>query len=429
MPPQETDTADSWYEATRRYRLKATKPVGDLRADVVVIGGGLTGAGAALCLAEQGVDVALLEARHFGWGASGRSGGQIIAGYSCEQRVLEKLVGMDSARELWDHSLAALQFVHDRIQRHRIQCDLKRGYLHVAVKPKQAAELERWAAHMDAVYDFGVMNYHPRSELRTMLDSQLYAGGVSDPLSGHLHPLNYTLGLVDAAREAGAMLFEHAAVLRVENVQGHWRVETADSRIRCDSVVYACNAYLERLNPALAKTIIPVASHIAASEPLGERLARSLIADDAAVSDSNHVLDYYRLSADHRLLFGGRVSYAGLEPARLAPALLGRICRVFPQLAGIGVDYVWGGYVAITRNRAPSIGSLPNNAYYAQGYAGHGMALAGYAGKMLADAVLGERDALDCFQRIPHKAIPGGTALRKPSLIAAMAYHRLADGL
>lgn len=429
MKQADNATADSWYEATRGYPLAGERPEGDLRADVVVIGGGLTGAGAALTLAERGVDVALLEARHFGWGASGRSGGQIIAGYSCDQRVLERLVGADCARDLWDHSLAAVQFVHDRVARHRIRCDLRRGYLHVAVKPKQATELEQWAAHLERAYDFAVLSVLDRSRLRSLLDSPLYAGGVADPVSGHLHPLNYTLGLIDAAAAAGATLYQDAAVRRVSAGTGGSIVETALGRFHCDSVVYACNAYIDRLNPDLGRLIMPVGSHIVATEPLGERVARGLIAEDAAVSDASHLLDYYRLSADCRLLFGGRVSYAGLEPGRLTPALRERIVRVFPQLDGVGIDYAWGGYVAITRNRAPSIGSLPGNGWYAQGYAGQGMALAGYAGKLLADAVLGDHEAIACFGQIPHKAFPGGSVLRKPSLAAAMAYHRLLDRL
>ena len=430
MNRQDRETARSWYEATRRYRIDAGRVAGELKADVAVIGGGLTGVSAALCLAERGVSVALLESRHFGWGASGRSGGQIISGYSCDQRVLERLAGLDTARELWDHSLAALEYTRERVRRHGIDCDLRDGYLHVGVKRRHARELAEWAGHLEKVYGYPALGYHDGEALRAQLRSGLYLAGVSDSLSGHLHPLNYTLGMVKAAGEAGVALYEDATVNRVvPGTGGEQVVETDGGRIRCDGVVYACNAYLDRLHPGLRRLIMPVGTYIIATEPLGEQVAGDLIPGGAAVADTNFVLDYYRLSADTRLLFGGRVSYSTLEPIRLKESLKRRMLRVFPQLAGTRVEYSWGGFVAITRNRAPHIGCLPGNAFHAQGYSGQGMALAGYAGSLLADAVMGERDKLACFERIPHKAFPGGPIMRKPALVAAMAYHRLLDKL
>ncbi|MYH91538.1 MAG: FAD-binding oxidoreductase [Gammaproteobacteria bacterium] len=430
MNRRDREPARSWYEATRRYRIDAGRIDGELQADVVVIGGGLTGASAALCLAERGVRVALLESRFFGWGASGRSGGQIIAGYSCDQRVLEKLAGLDTARELWEHSLAALDYTRERVRRHGIDCDLRSGYLHVGVKQRHARELAEWAEHLERVYGYPALVYHDGGALRARLQSNLYQAGVSDFQSGHLHPLNYTLGMVKAAGDAGAALYEDATVNRVVDGSGGASVvETDGGHIRCDCVVYACNAYLDRLHPGLRRLIMPVGTYIIATEPLGERVAGELIPGGAAVADTNFVLDYYRLSADTRLLFGGRVSYSTLEPIRLRESLERRMLRVFPQLAGTGVEFTWGGFVAITRNRAPHIGRLPGNAYHAQGYSGQGMALAGYAGSLLADAVMGERDGLACFGRIPHKAFPGGPMMRKPALVAAMAYHRLLDKL
>ncbi len=424
------DLAGSWYEATCRYSINADRLCGESTADVVVIGGGLTGASTALCLAERGVQVALLESRHFGGGASGRSGGQIIAGYSCGQDVLEKLVGMDTARELWHHSLAALDYTRERICRHAIDCDLRRGYLHVGVKPRHARALQQWAEHLEKVYGHGDLKFLSANALREQLQSGLYAAGVSDALSGHLHPLNYTLGLIKAAREAGATLYENSTVNQVNHDGvGKVTVETDEGRIRCEQVVYACNAYLDRLHSGLQRSIMPVGTYIVATEPLGESVASELIPRDVAVSDTNFVLDYYRLSADTRLLFGGRASYSTLKPMRLRASLNKRLLRVFPQLAGTRIEYVWGGFVAITRNRAPHIGRTPDNAYHAQGYSGQGMALAGYAGSLLADAILGDREKLACFERIPHKVFPGGGMMRTPVLVVAMAYHRLLDKL
>ena len=407
---------------------------GAQRADVVVIGGGLTGISTALHLAEKGVDVALLESRHVGWGASGRSGGQIIAGYSVDQEVLEKLTGRETARELWDHSLAALAWTRQRIERHGIDCDLTWGYLHAAIKPRHARHLQKWAEHLAGHYNYDRLDYLPRTRLRTVLDSEMYCGAVSDPGSGHLHPLNYCLGLAGAAQQAGARLYQNSTVTAVEgggdgNGAKPVTLRTEQGSITCDQVVYGCNAYLNRLQPRLARSIMPVGTCIIATEPLSSDTATALIANRAAVADTNLVLDYYRLSADNRMLFGGRVSYQALEPRRLIRALRRRMSRVFPQLADVRIDYAWGGYVAITRNRAPHIGQLNDTTWFAQGFSGHGMALTGYVGGLLADAVTGDRQRIECFRQIPHRDFPGGAALRTPTLVAVMTCRRLWDKL
>jgi len=429
---QDRQTAESYYEASKSLRIEASSLEGPLKTDVVVIGGGLTGSSTALCLAEKGVSVALIESRHFGWGASGRSGGQIINGYAAEQDTLEKLVGFDTARELWDHSLAAVGFTKDRIAQHQIECDFERGYLHAGVKPRHAQGLEEWAEHLDKKYDYSVMSYLDKSQLSEIISSELYSGGVSDPGSGHLHPLNYSLGLTQAAGQAGAQLFENTTVQSVDK-ESHsdgssgYIVRCERGEIRCDNVVYACNAYLDKLQSDLRKQIMPVGTYIVATEALGEETARGLISNNAAVADTNFVLDYFRTSADHRMLFGGRVSYSTLEPRRLSASLEKRMLRVFPQLAGTKIEYAWGGFVAITRNRAPHIGRLPGGQLFAQGFSGHGMALTGYVGSLLANAVMGDNQTLACYEAIPHRAFPGGAALRTPALVAAMAYHRLLD--
>ena len=435
MNYQDRQTADSYYQASRRYTIDAEQIRGSQRADVVVIGGGITGVSTALHLAEKGVDVALLESRHFGWGASGRSGGQIIVGYSAEQEDLEKLVGMDSARELWRHSVAAVEWTRRRIAQHHIDCDLTSGYLHVGVKRGQAGNLQKWAGHLAKTYDYPSLEYLDGSQLRQIIGSKLYSGAVSDSGSGHLHPLNYCLGLARAAQQAGARLYQDSAVIRVESSASSGassgtsstRVDTEFGSITCDQVVYACNAYLGRLQPHLAKMIMPVGTYIIATEPLREEIVSGLIANRAAVADTNLVLDYYRLSADNRMLFGGRVSYSTLEPHRLTRSLQRRMLRVFPQLGAARIDFSWGGYVAITRNRAPHIGQLNHSGWFAQGFSGHGMALTGYAGGLLADALMGNSATIECFRKIPHKAFPGGPALRTPALVVGMAYHRLLD--
>ncbi len=429
--PAIRQAADSYYQASRRYHLTAEQLRGASSADVVIIGGGITGASAALYLAQHGVDVALLEGRQFGWGASGRSGGQILAGYSADQIALEKLLGADHARELWQHSVAALEWTRRRIAEHRIDCDLQAGYLHVAVRPAQGRALQRWADHMQRHYGYGGLDYLAAAQVQNAIASARYCGAVSDPNGGHLHPLNYCLGLTSAAQRAGARLYENSAALQVESAAAHTAapavtIRTAHGVITAAQVVYACNAYLERLAPTLARMIMPVGTYIIATEPLDAATAKRLIAHGAAVADTNLALDYFRLSADNRMLFGGRVSYSTRPPRHMARSLRRRMLAVFPQLAAARIDFAWGGYVAITRNRAPHIGQLGQSAWFAQGFSGHGMALAGYAGSLLG-AALGDGRAVECFQKIPHRAFPGGYAWRTPALVAAMGWQRLRD--
>jgi len=432
--------ADSYYQASRRFRLDAAPLRGAARADVAVIGGGLTGVAAALHLAEQGAAVAVLEARQVGWGASGRSGGQILPGFSADMRDLERLIGRDSARALWAHSTAAVDFTRARIASHAIACDWTPGYYHAAVRPGQARDLQRWAEHLGAQYGCADLRYIDRPG--EVIATDRYRGAVFDPHAGHLHPLNYCLGLAQAARQAGARIYHGSPVTAVETGGATITVKTATATVTCAQLIYACNAYLDRLQPRLAAAIMPVGTYIIATERLPAALADSLIANRAAVADTNLVLDYYRLSASNRMLFGGRVSYAARQSRRLARSLRRRMTAVFPQLTGARVDFAWGGLVAITRNRAPHIGCLTAGAdssparrgrqWFAHGFSGHGMALSGYAGRLLAGAALGEAEALagvDDFSRIPHRDFPGGPALRAPLLVAAMAWRRLADKL
>ena len=427
MHKTEHQAVNSYYEHSRNRNIETPALEHGSKFDVVVIGGGLSGCSTALHLAEQGVRVAVLEARHFGWGASGRSGGQIINGFACGQETLEKLLGPGTARELWDHSVESVEYTRRLVEKHRIQCDLTMGYLHLAEKPRQVTELEETAADLANNYDYHRMEWLGKSELGTVLGSKLYAAGLSDPGSGHLHPLNYCLGIAEAAQRAGASLFQHSPVTGVESSGEKTTVTCNGVKIHCDTVVYGCNAYLDDLEKTISGRIMPVGTYIIATEPLTEETALGLISNRAAAADLNFILDYYRLSADNRLLFGGRVSYSTFEPVRLTASLNRRMLRVFPQLSGTGIEFSWGGYVAITRNRAPHVGRLKNGHWFVQGYSGHGMALAGYMGKIIAGAMKGETDAFDCFAGIPHRNFPGGRWLRMPGLVAAMGYYKLRD--
>jgi gamma-glutamylputrescine oxidase len=289
-------------------------------------------------------------------------------------------------------------------------------------------ELEGWAEDLRRHFGYDSLQLWSQEQVRAQLASESYLGGLYDPNSGHVHPLNYTLGLVQAAQQAGALFYEQSAVTRVE--QGATPVaHTARGRVRCRHLLLCGNAYLEGIAPNIERKIMPVGTYITATEPLGAERARDLIRNNMAVADINFVLDYFRLSADHRLLFGGRVSYSRLDPLNLAGAMGQRLRQVFPQLKDVKQHYTWGGYVGITMNRAPHFGRLNGNVYFAQGFSGHGIALTGMAGSLMADAIAGSAERFDLFGRIPHHDFPGGRLLRTPALVLAMAWYRMRDWL
>lgn len=414
---------DSAHPAPERPALG-----GDMEADVCVIGGGLAGLATALHLAERGYRVVLLEAERIGWGASGRSGGQAIYGYSCPMEKIVAQVGADIARRLWDISIEALDLMRERIERHSIDCDLHWGQLHVAIKPRQRDDLIAWKAEMEDDYGYDSLRFLERPDVEALLATRRYCAGLYDSRSGHLHPLNYTLGLAAAAEAAGAVLHERSAAIRIDRGEPA-RVHTSSGSVRARYVAVCCNAYLDDLVPELRSRIMPVGTYIVATERLGEARISELMRENIAVSDINFVLDYFRRSEDHRLLFGGRVSYSGLDPFNTANATRTRMLNVFPQLADAKIEYAWGGYVDITMNRAPDFGRVTPNIYYLQGFSGHGIALTGIAGKLVAEAIAGQAERFDLFTKIRHHDFPGGRALRTPALVLAMLWFRLRDFL
>jgi gamma-glutamylputrescine oxidase len=421
-----TPHAESYYAASARPAPEHPRLEGELDCDACVIGAGITGSSAALELAGRGYDTVVLEGARVGWGASGRSGGQAIFGYACEQPKLEALVGRDDARRLWDLSLEAMALLKERIERDGIDCDYRPGQLHAAIKPRQLDELRAWQRQLEDDYGYGSLRLIERQELAGLMDTERYLGGLYDAASGHLHPLDYTLGLNAAAVAAGARVFEGSPALSYQCGPAI-RVRTERGEVRCRHLLLCGNAYLGGLSRRLRQKIMPVGTYIVATEPLGESLARSLIRNGMAVADINFVLDYFRLSADTRLLFGGRVSYSTVPPPSLPRSIRARMVKVYPQLKDARIDYAWGGNVAITMNRAPHFGRLEDGVYFAQGFSGHGIVMTGFAGKLLAEAVAGTAERLDLFARIPHHRFPGGELLRTPALVLAMAWYRLRD--
>ena len=409
---------DAW---TPRAALR-----GEIRADVAVLGGGIAGCAAALHLAKRGYRVVLLEARGIAYGASGRSGGQTIFGLAVSQQKLEREVGREDAHRLFDLSIEALDLTQSLIREHAIDCDYQPNHLHLAVKPRHVKELEQWSRELRDDYGYASARLVNRAELRDHVRSDRYLGGLLDPRSGHLQPLKYTQGLARAAERAGAVIHEDSEVLRYED-GAEVRVHTAQGTVRCAHFVLCGNAYIGAVAPPLARRILGVGTYIIATEPLGEERARGLLPSNAAVADINWILDYFRRSKDHRLLFGGRVSYSSVQPPRLAESMRGRMVRVFPSLGDVKVANAWGGYLDITMSRAPDFGRLAPNVYYLQGFSGHGVALAGLAGKLASEAVAGTAERFDVFARIPHRDFPGGPFFRRPSLMLAMLYYRLRD--
>lgn len=399
-------------------------------ADVVVVGGGIAGCSAALHLAQRGLRVVLLEARQVGYGASGRSGGQTIFGLAVSQEKLRAQLGPADARRLFDFSIEALDLTRTLIERFGIDCDYQPNHVHVAVRPRHLPELADWQRELHDTYNYRSVRLLDREELREHVTSPRYLGGLLDTRSGHLHPLKYTRGLARAAERAGARIHAGSTVTHYDapdSASGQVTVHTRDGTVRCRHLVLCGNAYLGAVAPGLARRILGVGTYIIATEPLAPERAAALLPTRAAIADINWILDYFRLSADHRLLFGGRVSYSGVQPPGLAEGMRRRMVQVFPSLGDVRVTHAWGGLLDITMSRAPDFGRLAPNVYYLQGFSGHGMTLTAMAGALVAEAIATTAERFDVFTRLPHRDFPGGPLLRRPSLVLAMLYYRLRD--
>ena len=418
---------DSYYAQSAHSHPRHPALEGEVEADVCVVGGGLTGITAALELANKGYSVVLLEAGQIAWAASGRSGGQAIHGFAAGMDVIAGQVGKDNARKMWDISIEGLDLIRQRIRDYNIECDWQEGWAWAAIKDRHIGYIEGAAKDMKA--DFGYeVEVHKGQAVRDIVGSDRYCAVMVDPRSGHLHPLNYSLGLAAAALAKGVKFFEGTRATRIEHGSSPI-VHTPKGAVRCKQVILAGNCYLDDTEPSISGRIMPVGTYIIATESLGKAKMDALLPQRHAVCDANFVLDYFRPTGDHRLLFGGRVSYSTMTPANLADSMRQRMVTVFPELANAKVESCWGGFVDITMNRAPDFGRIAHNVYYAQGFSGHGIALTGMAGKLMAEAVAGSAERFDLFGKLNHHDFPGGRLFRTPALVLAMAWYRLRDFL
>lgn len=415
----------SYYAATCNAPTDFPVLEGEQRADVAVVGGGFTGVSAALELAERGYDVALIEANRIGWGASGRNGGQLIDGF-VDVKKIEKRLGSDAARVAWELGLECRELVLERIERYGIDCDLKFGFVDLALNERDVEYFRDEIARKSKLGYPHEMTLVPREQIRSVVGTDRYIGGLINPGNGHLHPLNLCVGQAHAVAGLGARVFEQSPVAHVRHGKLP-RVETARGSVSADKVVLAGNAYLGRAEPRLFGAVIPAGSYIIATESLGDALASELLPRDMAACDQRVGLDYFRLSADRRLLFGGLCNYSGRDPKNITASLQPSMLRVFPQLEDARIEFEWGGYIAISINRIPQLGRIEENTYYAQGYSGHGLAPSHLAGKLMADAIGGDLEKFDVFQRIRHVKLPGGKWFANPALALGMLYYRLKE--
>jgi gamma-glutamylputrescine oxidase len=419
----------SWYTATANHRDCRPPLAGDLDCEVCVVGGGLTGVTAALALAERGFDTVLLEAEQVGWGASGRNGGQIHSGFNPDLAEITALVGAADARALWAMAEDAKAILRGRIHRHAIACDLRRGLIYAASRSRHLDEIAAWQREWTESCRYPHLRRLDRDEMRAQVASPAYCGGLLDEDGGQLHPLNYLLGLATAAVQAGVRLFEGSAVTGLDPGD-HRRgpsVTTGHGRVRARWLVVATNGGPPPLAPAMDRIIMPVQTTLVVTEPLGADTAAALVPSDLPVCDLTFTIRYFRRTPDHRLMFGGGVSYGQVPQPGARWAGRRRLATVFPQLRGVGIDCCWSGTVAMTRNRLPHFGRLGPATLFAHGYSGHGLAFTALAGTVLAEAVAGNPERFEVLARIPHTPFPGGRWWRRPALVAAMGWYRLRD--
>lgn len=415
---------DSYYTATAKSNVIYDKLQSDIDTDICIIGGGFTGISSALHLANLGYKVVVLEANQPGYGASGRNGGHVGIGQRVDQFYLEKKFGWHKAKTLWDMSIEAVDTVKNLINEHSIECDLKHGDIHFAHKKSLCSDLQEEVEHLNKHYDFSG-TYIERDCLQDYIGTDVFYGGVIENHSCHLHPLNYLQGLTLAATKAGVKVYGESLV--TEYNSSPTLVKTDFGSVRCDHLIIACNGYIRNLESKINGYIMPINNFVIATERLDEKLAKTIIPLDTSMSDTRFVINYWKLSGDNRLIFGGGENYTKRFPKDIKRFVQRYMLKIYPQLATVAVEYGWGGTLAITLNRLPHFGRLSNNVWFMQGYSGHGIAASTLAGKLVSEAISGDPSRFNVISDLPTLKFPGGTLLRWPGMVAGMLYYTLRD--
>jgi len=424
---QRQEHTGSYYAATANEQTNYPVLKGSKSVDICVVGAGFTGVSTALDLAERGYSVALIEANRVGWGASGRNGGHMISGISGQEKI-EKKRGNGTADMMWDLKWRGNDIIYGRVEKYGIDCDLKSGFVEAALKPRQLADLESYAAERERrnfPYKYELWG---KDKTREMLGSDSYIGGFVCYRDGHLHPLNLCLGEARAAHGLGVQIFEQSPVTKIENGKRP-KVKTASGYVQADSVVLAGNAYSLFEPKHLSNLVFPAGSYVIATEPLSAEMVAEINPLDLSACDSNEVVDYFRLSADKRMLFGGTCNYSGREPASIKAYIQPKMLKVYPQLKNMRIDYEWGGMIGIVLNRIPAVGRINDNVFYCQGYSGHGVSAAHVMSEIISDGVVGTMEKFDLFAGMRHFRLPGTQWFGNQIIALGMLYYKMKDKL
>ncbi len=422
-----TPYAPTYYAATANPVPNRPALQGEINADICIIGAGYTGLSTGLFLAERGLKVVVLEAAKVGFGATGRNGGQIVNSFSRDIDAIERQVGHDAAKVFGQMAFEGNRIIRERISTYNIQCDLKNGGVFAAFTPKQMRHLEHqrklWAHHGHNTVDM-----LDKKQMSNIVGSDVYVGGSIDHSGGHFHSLNLALGEAAAIESLGGTIYEQSPVIRIER-GAKPVVVTEQGRVNARIVVVAGNAYLGNLVPELSAKSMPCGSQVVTTAPLPADLAKSLIPNDYCIEDCNYLLDYYRLTGDNRLLYGGGVIYGARDPKNVEAIIRPKMLKTFPQLQNVKIDYAWTGNFLLTLSRLPQVGTLGehNNIFYSQGCSGHGITYTHLAGKVLSEAIMGQRERFNAFAQLPHYPFPGGRLMRVPFTAVGAVYYSLRD--
>ena len=415
--------APSYYAASVNWQTDYPQLEGDLNVDVVIVGAGFSGVATAVELCERGYKVALVESNRIGWGATGRNGGQIIGGYGSDPSAFSSSIGSEGVKIVESMGSECVQIIKERIEKYNIDCDLKWGYCEVGLKKRHLKSYREWAAEDSAIQILD------QNEIKEYVNSDLYLGGYYREDWGHIQPLNLCIGEAKAAEVMGAKIFEQTQITRITYGENP-AVHTDKGSIRANHVILCGNAYMGNLVPYLDARVLPATSCIIATEPLSDEQLQQTMVRDVAVCDSRTALDYYRLSADKRLLFGGLSNYSGLEPANAQGIMQAKMIKVFPSLKNARIDFSWSGRMGISVRRMPQIGRIKDsNVLYISGYSGHGVAPTHMTGRILAEAVDGDTHRFDIMNKMFHLPWPGGKLLRRPAMAVGMMWYKMLDAL